>query len=394
MRLLRNQYGIYAKENIPEFIFSFFMLMFSLVKPITQPTGYNGIFLFFISLFCVVYLLRYNKVKKIAGNYRFLCEITACIVFVLLFDALFRYGEQNFQYIYDFCLYGIIPIFFVSNVRDYKSVLWFYSIFSVINGMIYLFDPFQEYSISGGYMPFGFNVMMPAIVGSTLLFFYFKKKIALLLLLFFLLFSFIFSNKGATLSGLFIVIFAYVYIPAGGRLLKRRLAIVSLILCMGLFFFLPLLDIAWSVVSHMNIEGSYALTTVTMITEGLGDNVYSERFKVWADAITMFNDSRLWGHGVGHFYQYSEQPYPHNFILQIMTEYGIAGTLLFLFIFVSSLKQVFRIHSFEKKIFVIIMFVMWFIPLSISLSYWTYMPFWIYWATCFISNKTNTVYGK
>lgn len=375
------------KENISEFLFSLFLLMFSLVKPITQPTGYNGIILFCLSLLCLLVLTNHNLKRRISGNYKFLFRILSIALFLFLLDAVGRYSDSLFEHVYNFCLYAVLPIAFLSNVRNFVAVLWYYSIFSIANGFIYLFDPLLEYSISGGYMPFGFNVMLPAIAGCSLLFFYFQKKFALLLMLFFLLFSFIFSNKGATLTAILIVAMSYIYIPYGGKKSKKRLVLSLFALSLLVIMIIPLLELGWAVASHLGIDNSYALTTTSMISEGLGDNVYSERYKVWDDAIRMFNDSPLIGHGVGHFLEYSEQPYPHNFLLQVMVEYGMVGAILFIIIFIKSITKISKIKLFEKKIFTLIMLVMWFIPLMLSLAYWVYMPFWIYWALCFSRQK-------
>lgn len=375
------------KENISEFLFSFFLLMFSLVKPITQPTGHNGVILFFLSVFCLAILTIHNFKSNISGNYRLLFQITILILFLFLFDAVGRYNDSLFDHVYNFFLYAVLPISFLSNVRDFGAVLWYYSVLSVVNGIIYLYDPLANYVVSGGYMPFGFNVMLPAIVGSSFLFFYFQKKLALLLILFFLLFSFIFSNKGATLTAILIVAISYVYIPYMGGKYKRRLVQACGVLLLVVVMVVPLLELGWTVASYLGFENSYALTTTAMISEGHGENVYSERYKVWDDAIRMFNDSPLIGHGVGNFHKYSEQPYPHNIILQVMVEYGLVGLISFLLIFIISIKRLSKVKSFEKRIFTFIMLVMWLIPLMLSMSYWVYMPFWIYWALCFSRQK-------
>ena len=62
-----------------------------------------------------------------------------------------------------------------------------------------------------------------------------------------------------------------------------------------------------------------------------------------------------------------------------------------MFILVISIKRMIKIHNIYKKFFLMIMFVIAFIPMMFSLTYWTVMPFWIYLAIIFCSKKEEVL---
>ncbi|WP_148372648.1 O-antigen ligase family protein [Bacteroides bouchesdurhonensis] len=383
---------IYTKRAyFSEFMFVLFMFLFMIVKPVTQPTGYNGAILFVLSCICAIRQIIYNSNSKKRVNYGYVIFTSAVILFIIILNFIIRPSDNEGQYIYNYFLYGALPVFFLSGVKNYTAVLRFYCLFSIIVGFIYLADPLFEYQISGGYMPFGFNAMLPAFTGSVILAFYFKEKVGYLLALGFLLFSFIFSNKGATLAALAILSFGYSFMANNGEYFKRRIIIILILIAVCIVSFSFILEIGWNVARAFNVEYTYALSTLQAIDGGQGDNVFIDRYFVWDEGVRLYKESPDVGSGIGHFEKQSIQPYPHNFYLQVLDESGLLGAVPFTIILIVSFFKIKKMKNFEKKIVTGIILIQWIIPLTISLSYWIYMPFWIYWALCFKDKKENVV---
>lgn len=88
-------------------------------------------------------------------------------------------------------------------------------------------------------------------------------------------------------------------------------------------------------------------------------SVSSERYVIWAQAVNMFRDYKVTGVGLGSFiielpnyYELNDSPirivdYTGNYYLQILSELGLPGLLLVLFIFFLMIKKVF--YYFKNK---------------------------------------------
>lgn len=389
MGLYKESAAIYKhKSYFTEYLFSLFMFMFMLVKPITQPTGYNGAILFALSVICIVFEIIHNTKKVFIIN-KYLLFSSLTILVLILLNTLTRPSSNEATYLYNYLLYGFLPTFFLSFTKNFAAILRFYTFFSLLVGFIYLVDPFLDYQLSGGYMPFGFNVMLPTCTGCILLIFYYKEKIGFLFLLLFILVSLIFSNKGATLSSLLVFIFGYVYISTRGKHIFGR-SIFSLLFILLLITSLSaIVEFGWVLTRLFNVNGSYALSTLQMILDGKDILVYGTRFDVWQEAINMYSTNPNTGVGIGYFEKYSLQPYPHNFYLQVLVESGIYGATIFTLFLLISFYKLFKMKDNDKKIFTFLMLIQWTSSLMISLSYWVFMPFWIYWALCFMDNSQN-----
>ena len=89
---------------------------------------------------------------------------------------IFRPNNLLGQYYYNFIIYGIIPLVMLLEVEDFEQVLYWWSFWAIIVGIMYIADPFLGYQWMGGYMPYGFEAMLPAFSGTCVIFFHYKKK--------------------------------------------------------------------------------------------------------------------------------------------------------------------------------------------------------------------------
>ena len=276
-----------------------------------------------------------------------------------------------------------------SKINDYKKLLWLYAIFSIINGLIYFFDPINSYEISGDYMNFGFSQMLPAFTGGIIFLFIFKKKYGVIFAIVFFIQMFLYANKGATICAVCLMAISYIFFNDNKKIVLRRAFIIIILLCIVIFNTDGVCEWLIETIKSLNIE-TYSLITFLNMLQNNGDKVYHVRTDIWKSAIQLFNQKTIIGNGIGYF-EANFNGYTHNFFLDIAVSSGLIGIIIIMFILVISIKRMIKIHNIYKKFFLMIMFVIAFIPMMFSLTYWTVMPFWIYLAIIFCSKKEEVL---
>lgn len=383
------------KENFrigsyfPEFMSALFLFLFSLLHPFVVSSSSSAIILFSSSVIALVvlyaYIVMHNKIKISFRAGLIMCSV---IIFLLFFDLLFRDNDNISNYMYDFSLNGILPMLFLVTVREYKPLLWFYAHFAILTGLIYLLDPLlYNYKWSVDYMQYGYNYMMPAVFGSMLMFFYFKKNIYLPIIFIFTISIFIFANKGVIFAEVVGFIYYYLNVYKKNKVSIYKYAFVILLIFLVIYNFEVLIYYGFNIANMLEIGDSYSLNTFAVLFSSDSSYVVSQRTELWDFALKMLEEKPLLGWGVGWYEKFSTQPYPHNFIYEILVEYGLVGGILFSLFFVISFRKLLKTVDFEKKVFLFTLLILWIIPLSISLTFWKTTYFWAFWLLLYTTPK-------
>ncbi len=377
-----------------EILLALYMTIFSLIKPILINMPESSTLILAIVTGGIIGLelvLEWIYTKKINVCIKYMFFIIIVYLW-LLCEMLFRNNSAIGEIIYKFSIYGAIPILLCSKVKNYKDLLWIYSIFSIVNGVIYFFDPLNSYKVSGDYMVFGFCQMLPAYAGAIILFFIFKKKYGIILAIVFLVQMFLYANKGATICALTLLMASYVLFNRNKKMLLRRALIIIFFLCIILFNLEKIGEWLIELIRNLNLQ-TYSLRTFLNMLESNGDKVYHARTDIWKNAIQLFDEKTIIGNGVGYF-ESTFNVYTHNFFLDIAVSSGIIGIIIMLTVLIVSIKKVIKIQDDYKKYFLIIMFIISFVPMMFSLTYWSVMSFWIYFAIVFCSKKENLINNR
>lgn len=370
-----------------EILLALYMTIFSLMKPIliSVPEKSTIILTFTIAILIGIWILcELIRTKTIRISIKYAIFILI-VYLVILGEMIFRKNNMLGDIVYKFSIYGAIPILLSSKITDYKKLLWAYAMFSVINGAIYFFDPLKSYSISGNYMDFGFCQMLPAFAGSMIIFFIFKKKYGIILGFVFFVQMFLYANKGATICALCLLMVSYIFLNKENSIIIKRLCVIIFILAVMLFNLKKIVELLIELIKNLNME-TYSLVTFLNILQNNGNEVYHSRTDIWEKAICVFRKRILLGNGIGYF-EAQFNGYTHNFLLDIAVSSGLVGIIVILTMLFFSIKRVVKLQDNYKKYFLMIMFVLAFVPMMFSLTYWTVMPFWIYFATVFCSKK-------
>ena len=178
---------------------------------IDYPSLSFSILLFGLSiLYTYFFIYNFLNVKKIIYGKIFLF-IILCTLLIFI-DSAFRANRLSYKYLYEFVIYVLSPFLFFINIRSLRIFLIWFCIISIFNYLLYAMDPFNGYKYTGDYMFYGFNVALPAFLGSFIGVFYFKKRILLVFLILSAISIIVFSNRSCTLSMIiFIILYALIF---------------------------------------------------------------------------------------------------------------------------------------------------------------------------------------
>lgn len=360
--------------------------MFSFLKPLTVSVGgLSKVILLAATVAVLIVSLFYNKCSFNINSFCVFMVIVVGLLALFSFDMIFRSSSMLFENLYHLFIYGLVPMFLLINVKDYKKLLRWWCILTFAAAIMFIIDPFIKYKLSGGYMPFGFNHMLPAFVSSMALLLHYKKKWAIIPAALFFVEMLMYSNKGSVLTaGVFCLLFILFLRKQKN---KKTLRIVLLItIAVGILFALRfvIFDAFYELAIRIGID-SYSLRTFRELLYVSPDRIFSLRTDIWELCMLELKDNWFFGIGIGAFQQ-KYGLYAHNIFLDISVSFGIIATILFAILLIKSLFD-FKKYDKDKKTFMFIVLMLWLFPMQISLSLWNYAPFWIYWGVYFSSLK-------
>lgn len=361
-----------------------YMVLFAALKPITTSLPqYSTLILAACAIMLVLFVLFSSKTLSFSMGF---VSIVFCVFMFLLADVLFRPNSSQSELLYNFLIYGVLPLFLLSKVEDVKQLAYAYAWLTVIVGIVYLVDPLNSYKWSSNYMTFGFSAMLPAVCGCLIMIHMFEKKKFWCPMLIFALASLIFANKGVFLSEIAMIATAYILFTKNST--KRFLIIVALLI--AVFYIYPILsailDFAAGIADSLSID-SYALDTFSVILKNTNSNsVYDSRLDIWKIAFDLFSENPFLGHGAG-FFDSHYNGYTHNVFLDVMVAYGSVGLVFLGIIIVASVSKIRKMSDRHLSVFAALLFMSWLFPLQVSSYFWSTLTFWLYWGICFFDFK-------
>lgn len=194
-------------RNNNEFLFVLYLYIFAIIKPILALLSpYSTLIL----LTCVLLVVIKRLMISITISYRnftiWLLTSVFFVTFLLWGKYIGNYSVVD-QYIINFVIYGIIPLFLLTSVKDYSKVLFFVSRLSIVATVIIIADPFIGFILTGGYMEYGFTMLTYSFAGIVLNYYKFEHKWCGLLIIIDLILIAVYGNKGALITAL-VLLFA------------------------------------------------------------------------------------------------------------------------------------------------------------------------------------------
>lgn len=376
-----------------EFLFVLYFCMFSFLKPLTvNAGGLSKVILLSFTLLILLAYMTYNRLFFDLSRFLSLTVMLSFIALAFAFDTVFRGNSVIYQNLYHFIIYGMVPLFLLINVKDYKKLLWWWCTLTLLAGLLFVADPFFGYRLSGGYMPFGFNHMLPAFLSSIVLFLYYRRKWAIIPAIVLFVELLMYSNKGSVLTaGIFCLLF-FLFLRKQQN--KRIFHIILIILVIAVVLYLlrfVLFDLVYDFAKSIGVD-SYSLRTFREMLYVSTDRIFSMRTDIWAICLEELKQNLFLGIGVGSF-QARYGFYPHNIFFDIFVSSGIFATFVFIILLIKSIFDL-KKYNKDKTVFLFVILILWLFPMQISLNMWSYAPFWIYWgvwvSSCRIEQKSRT----
>ncbi len=347
---------------------------FVLLRPILYTFKEVSFFIllcFAVSLFVMDVYLD-NKVS-LPKNILF---ILGLVFSVLCFDILFRRNGLTFFYFYNFLIYGLLPMYFVSKIENVKVFLRCYSNLAIIGFFSLSFNGIlADFGFFANYMDYGFGLMMPAFYGIFLGRKLFHKKwlvweliCAGMILMF--------ANRGSLFAILLFYLVMHLYFINGKR--KTLLFLTSVV-----GFFLIVITYGERIALGLRaVLANYGLQSYSLvkISKFLGGNKNSRflsgRGEIWSDAKELIHENPIFGQGTGVF-ESIYGIYPHNLFYDVLTQYGYIGLLLLLVSLTFSIRTILRSDGL-LKLFGILIFCLFIPKLLLSGRFYSDMSFWTF----------------
>lgn len=290
------------------------------------------------------------KRKKV----KFKIEISDLIIFLFLIIMLFgdlitKYSEYGLERTFRFSITVFIPYLFtrifmtdINKVRKFIITILLISLFVGTTILIIPQTFFRATFFSANAIPVGILISTGIIISFIILLekdFLKRNNIPFILLILIalpiLVYS-LFSNgsRGPGIS-MFISLSCYLALSIKKSSLKGLTALLVIIFIV--------IIISFNAITIPNIHYYELLTK-----ENKGESI-NTRFELYSKSIEYFNENPLFGLGTGGFLG-KEGTNPHNLLLQIVTENGIIGLLIFIvFIYTILLNIKFYIRKFETN---------------------------------------------
>jgi len=370
-----------AKWNVThELLFVLYFWGFTMLRPILQifPDKSRFILLVFATILLIISLFKILSSGIVIKGYK----LIAGVLFVLLCDLLFRPNIYTSQFIYEFIIYGLIPIHLLSQVKDTTKLLKTYSFFSVIVFILFFIDPFIDYATMEDYMTFGFSFALPAYFGLYIGRKIFGFKWILPIELICLLELVVFANRSTILSVVLLwVILEIFYVK---RSIKKSVRIIVAISSFPLFLFFLQDILNWTNALLRKYDYySYSLYHLQLyISQRDWVGLFSGRFDIWNQAINIINENIIIGSGTGIF-QARHGYYVHNIFYDIILQYGLLGLILLILLFIKSWINISR-QKESTKLVGLFLFCLWFPKLLFSAYIFKDIGFWCFLAYGFI----------
>ncbi|MED4694902.1 O-antigen ligase family protein [Peribacillus frigoritolerans] len=361
------------KLDANEFLFVTYIWMFTFLKPILQEYSNYSFFILIITTIIILSISIIKNGARIGIKYILFLVI---VELNILIDILWRINDYSFSIQSNIIIFGLISVYLFSKIKDYNKVLYYYCFYSIVAFLLFFSDPFFNYKVFQDYLGFGYYIIVPSYIGFFILRKKFKLKYFIPLEIFCLIEALLFSNRGTTFCILFFLILYELLI---NRVNYKQFIKYIFIFIIISFIISNLSTIANNLYSYILKNGysSYSLHRMIEFLNGQDtDDFLSGRDYLWENAVLMIKQNPLVGSGLGAF-ESIYGGYTHNFILDLLINFGLIGFLFILFLILKSIFNIFKCQNTSEKILMLSIFSICIPKLLLSSAYYSDFYFWI-----------------
>lgn len=312
------------------------------------------ILFFSLNVLLGIWLILRKKIKIVPTNQNLMIAVGAFIIYScasLLWSVGYDYATTKAIYISTLLFWCVIATsLIVSNnsirIRRFLIILLLFSIWFTIESIIAYFLSSRYVSIStigGNYLGTGRVIGLGIVISWGWLTLYdttsFQKLILMVILLIGLFAILVLGGRAPLICLILSVVFLF-GISTIKSLLREKLslwllsiAIFILVAAIGGYTYATSIGLEFITLERLSRVGTLG-----------SDGLVGPRESLYVAATSMWQSRPFFGYGIGSFPIYlgvgDIRYYPHNMILEILSELGLVGLLLYAFILTLAIKHV------------------------------------------------------
>lgn len=326
----------------------------------------------------ILLILSLFKGVKVSNFFVFIMIFYMYGFFKYIFTNEIAYVRVLEDFLYKFIINGILPVYFLTQIKNSKKVLKLLIFFSVIVFFIFFKDPFNGYILTGDYMGFGFLVALPVYFCLNIGRKYYNYNYLLPIEIITIILIFGFSNRSAILSFLVFNFLNFVFIEKKGYKKKIiEITIVIIISIIVIFLFKYIINFIFIKMEQQNLHIRVVETIHNYFYEKHALNTLSSgRIFIWDNAIKIVNKNIFFGSGL-KFFESIYGYYSHNIVLDLLMQFGVFIFLGFTYLCIKSFFNIIH-YNYYEKILGIMFFSLWFPKLLFSSSMYHDSGLWMF----------------
>lgn len=308
------------------------------------------------------------------------------ILYVLLFFGIsvLQNNEAliNSRFFESFLGFGVIPMIVISYTSNFESVIKYVSYFYIF--LSFLTVKIDYVTLLPAEKMFYGYIFLPAIFSLHYMLVreekFVKKVIFGAVLLYYLKIILITGTRGVIFS--VIVYFALFCYKA---LRKKRLLVYLLLIIIGLLYSINWLDILIRINSFLLNHNIYIYSIGHLLETIMTERFDNGRFTLYFIALQLFKKNILFGNGIGSFYCFTSIYYPHNFVIQMLSENGLLFTIPFIIIIAGGFYYGYiTTPNWVSSYPFIFLFSLSIPKLMVSSVFWREQNFWLFLSVCLL----------
>lgn len=301
-----------------------YMLLFEALLGISRRTGLAIMALLIFG--CIVMALI--LIRKIKSEKNILWIVAS---FSLLYILSFNNMKQIHYSIIQFGFYFLLPAYLMQQDIDFEKILRYEVLLSL--PMVLRLESLLEITNWGLQQADMYNVyaMVPFVLASFSHFLHYRKnslllvKIGYILNIYYAVRISINAVRGFLIAIICYIVLEILYYLKIKNTAKNYKVIIALLGILFVFCVLNFSSIVeesvWLLQKIVGGEWGFLTKMERLIERG---DLSNGRIGIWKNAILCFSESPIWGHGVAGFQVWNNlYTYPHNFILQLLTDCGL-----------------------------------------------------------------------
>lgn len=294
-------------------------------------------------------------------------------IFFLLSAFLDSYYSGEILYFYiGFLTLGLIPLLFFSYPINFELLLTVAYKLAYLNLIFILISHFYFDSI--GYMDFG-SMACYSLVFILINFIKHRRLLDIFLVILMFALIFLFANRSAALALFVMIIYSLLFTINGKKVRAFIVSSLSLIFITVYLNFEAFLLYIVELANRMGIQ-SYSLIKLELaLSEGILV-ASSGRDSILFYSLELIKMNNYFPVSYGEFKSVTGHIYPHNLLIEMIFNFGFIGVLFFVLGIICFFYNLVKLKNIWVKHFVMLLFILIFIRLQFSGSYWLETYFW------------------